>query len=931
LATPLAKLEGKYEILEKIREGGMGAVYKVRHRLLEEVRVVKVMRPHLAEDEVLQARFLREAKVAIKLHHPNLVQIYDFTVDDSGYAYLVMEFIDGLNLQEVVKVVEKPGLGLVLEIARQSLEALGYLHRKGIIHRDVSPDNLLVTRDDEGALLVKLIDLGIAKVRGGDDSLTSEGTFIGKVRYSSPEHFKTKEGSSISAASDLYSFGVVLYEMLTGMYPIKGTSVASLISGHLMHPPLEFEESDPDGRVPTDLRPVLQKALDKDPKQRYSSSASFIKALKPWIEKHPLDVEEFQAIFDLPTLTTHKIRTIKKPGSTQSRIDRSFGLSPTPPPGDISQSESEFEMSGTVETGSAGGAEGSAKEDSKQAQIRALLVGAGKLAEAEHFDEARMQLASVLDLDRDNADAQDLLRTVDEADVELQKKRLDATEDIHLLLRAESFDQAASQLRKAVKELGQAEIFDNVRSEIEAAKQAHDERLNKVQEILENAAELMNTDGFEEAVPLLRGGLDLEPGNRELIARLEKAEKGLEALLGARRRAKEVENTVATIVDHIEGHDIDQAERALALAEKLYGAEDVFADLAARIEDLRAELALEKVEELQSQARQELDKENFTNAIAILEDAEQLAPKTEETTKLLSAAREGLRLQEEARKRQMKIDASVVRIDRLIAAGRLESAAHVIDSVVDQLGDFEEAVALRSRVSETTKAEERAISEAETLLEQALEHAGGDAFSKAGDALDEAKALAAEHPSIGELVAEAEIEVNRRIEAHRRHMAIDNVVESVERQLEKGSIEEAQREFAVARRLYGDSVALDDLGATISAVQRARQIAEINTLIKNAKKKKRPLEDVISDLEAALSIDPQCEEAHRLLVMTRSALTRAREDDIARECESLIAAIDELIANGEPNQALEVLDTMVEDFGDFRLARVLRHTLKELL
>jgi hypothetical protein len=162
-------------------------------------------------------------------------------------------------------------------------------------------------------------------------------------------------------------------------------------------------------------------------------------------------------------------------------------------------------------------------------------------------------------------------------------------------------------------------------------------------------------------------------------------------------------------------------------------------------------------------------------------------------------------------------------------------------------------------------------------------------------------------------------------------MAIDNVVESVERQLEKGSIEEAQREFAVARRLYGDSVALDDLGATISAVQRARQIAEINTLIKNAKKKKRPLEDVISDLEAALSIDPQCEEAHRLLVMTRSALTRAREDDIARECESLIAAIDELIANGEPNQALEVLDTMVEDFGDFRLARVLRHTLKELL
>jgi len=144
--------------------------------------VVKVMRPHLADDEVLQARFLREAKVAVKLRHPNLAQIYDFTVDDSGFAYLVMEFIDGLNLQEVIKVLEKPGLGLVLEIARQSIEALGYLHRKRIIHRDVSPDNLLLTRDDEGALQVKLIDLGIAKVRGGDDSLTSEGTFLDGTR-----------------------------------------------------------------------------------------------------------------------------------------------------------------------------------------------------------------------------------------------------------------------------------------------------------------------------------------------------------------------------------------------------------------------------------------------------------------------------------------------------------------------------------------------------------------------------------------------------------------------------------------------------------------------------------------------------------------------------------------------------------------------------
>ena len=931
MATPLAKLEGKYEILEKIREGGMGAVYKVRHRLLEEVRVVKVMRPHLAEDEVLQARFLREAKVAIKLRHRNLAQIYDFTVDESGYAYLVMEFIDGLNLQEVVKVLEKPGLGLVLEIARQSLEALGYLHRKGIIHRDVSPDNLLVTRDEEGDLLVKLIDLGIAKVRGGEDSLTSEGTFLGKVRYSSPEHFRTKEGSGVSAASDLYSFGVVLYEMLTGMYPIKGTSVASLISGHLMHPPLDFEESDRDGRIPADLRTILHKALEKNPKKRFASSDSFTRALQPWMEEYPLDIEEFQAVFDLPTLTTHKIRTVRKPGSTQSRFDRSFGLSTTPPPEKSTDGDTEFETSGTVETPTDGHAHQGAPQDPKQAQIRALLVGAGKLTEAEHFQEARMQLASVLEIDSANAEARELLKAVDEADTELQNKRQDVADNVRLLVRAESFDQAVTQLRRAVKELGRAEIFDILQGEIEAAKEALEKRHREVEEILATASELINQEGFEEAVPLLRGGLDIEPGNRDLISRLEEAEKGLEALLEARRRAREVENTVATIVDQIEAREVAQAEHALKLAEKLYGSEDIFSDLAVRIEDLRTELELEKVEGLCDRARQEIAKEDYAAAITILEEAERLAPESDETTKLLSAAHDGLRLQEEARRRQIEIDASIERIDRLIAAGRFESAVQAIDRAIAEHGGFDEASALRAKVEKEAASEEEISAKAASLLDQALEHADADSFAEAGDVLDQVKSLATDHPNLTELIAETQTEVDRRIEARRRKMAIDKVIESIHKQLGKGSFEEAQRELGVARRLYGENDVLDELAATIAARERELRSKEIEKLIKSARKKKRTHDEAITDLEAALSIDPHCEEAHQLLAKTRAAGRRAKDDLLARECEDELNTIDELIADGDPARALEVLDTMVRERGDFRVARDLRRTLERLL
>jgi serine/threonine protein kinase len=930
LATPLARLEGKYEILEKIREGGMGAVYKVRHRLLDEVRVVKVMRPHLAEDEVLQARFLREAKVAVKLRHPNLAQIYDFTVDENGYAYLVMEFIDGLNLQEVIKVIERPGLGLVLEVARQSLNALGYLHRKRIIHRDVSPDNLLVTRDDEGALQVKLIDLGIAKVRGSDDSLTSEGTFLGKVRYSSPEHFKTQEGSNVNAASDLYSLGVVLYEMLTGTYPIQGTSVASLISGHLMHPPLDFEDSDPEGRVPKDLRAVVNKALEKNPKKRFGSATSFTKALQPWIEEHPLEEDEFEAIFDLPTLTTHKIRTIK-PGSTQSRIDRSFGLSTTPPPGDSSDGDNEFETSGTVENGSAGRAKTPGKEDSQQAQIRALLIGATKLAEVEHFEEARMQLTSVLELEEENVEAQKLLKEVDEADVELQNKRLEAAESVRLLVRADSLDQAAIQLGKAIKEFGQAEIFDDVHGDVEAARKAYEERLQQVKDIVQKAAKMMKLENHEEAVPLLRNGLDLEPGNRVMIAQLEEAEKGLEALLDARRRAKEIEKTAATITKYLEDRDVEQAKHALALALKLYGSESAFADLSNQLAELQKKLTEEKAEELRNSAQKQIEVEEFADAIAILEEATQLAPAAAETAELLEAANEGLRLQEEVRERLAIIEDRVLKIDRLIVAGRLESAMRVIGATVKELGGFDQASALRTRIEEASAATEGAVKKAEALLEQALGHAGGDTFSKANAVLDEARALQADHPQIAELVSDAESEVHRRIEAYRRQMTIDNVVQSVERQIEKGSIEEAHRELGVARRLYGESDVLGELTARIDSRERELRIEEIAKLVKSSQKKKRAPEDAIADLEATLTIDPHCEKAHRLLTETKAAWKQTSEARLATECKAVLATIDELIADGEPGRALEMLKATVEEVGDFRVARDLRRTLEKLL
>ena len=263
------RIDPKYEIVRKLREGGMGAIYLVRHRLLDELRVVKVLRSQLNTDEDLRQRFLREAKTAIQLRHPNIAQLYDFSVDEEGNASIVLEYIDGLTLEEFGRQGEARDLGLDLAIARQALRALGFLHRKGFVHRDIAPDNLMLTRDHEGEPLVKLIDLGIVKILKGEGKGTATSLYLGKPRYSSPEQLTSPE---IDARSDLYSFGVMLYELVTGCYPIRGHDLASLIAAHLHLDPVPFDVSDPQGRVPAGLRQVLLGTMAKSPDQRPASA-----------------------------------------------------------------------------------------------------------------------------------------------------------------------------------------------------------------------------------------------------------------------------------------------------------------------------------------------------------------------------------------------------------------------------------------------------------------------------------------------------------------------------------------------------------------------------------------------------------------------------------------------------------------------------------
>ncbi|HLN57350.1 MAG TPA: serine/threonine-protein kinase [Thermoanaerobaculia bacterium] len=328
-------IEGKYEILGKLREGGMGTIYRVRHRLLDEIRVVKVLKPQALSSEEMKRRFVEEARTATRLKHPNIGTIHDFALDEEGKAYLVMEYIDGVNLADLMKQQGPPGIALSLEVAHQTLLALGYLHRKNVVHRDIAPDNLMLTHDEDGKPVVKLIDLGIAKTLDRPGEMTSTGVFLGKLKYASPEQFGSlPAGEKLDGRCDIYALGVVLYELLTGVHPFVGESPSELLRAHLFDPPLPFSRTDPEFRVPLEVRNALLKALEKRREDRFGSAEEFDREVVLLQQRFsvPDDLDDTGRMISKLRVAAPSASEPTVTPSVQDWLDRQFHAASTPHP-----------------------------------------------------------------------------------------------------------------------------------------------------------------------------------------------------------------------------------------------------------------------------------------------------------------------------------------------------------------------------------------------------------------------------------------------------------------------------------------------------------------------------------------------------------------------------------------------------------------------
>ena len=269
-------LDNRYEILEQIGMGGMARVFRaLDHRLNRQV-AVKVLRDDLAEDAELRRRFHEESQAVAMLSHPNIVAVYDVS-RSSDLEYIVMELIDGITLKQYMqKKGNKLNWREALHFITQIVKALGHAHSRGIIHRDIKPHNIMVLRDGS----VKVADFGIARVAsGGHSTLTQEA--LGSVHYISPEQAR---GSHIDARSDLYSAGVVLYEMITGRLPFEGDTPVSVAIQHINSIPLSPREIDP--AIPEALEAITMKAMAPDPDNRYLSADDMLADLEEF-RKNP--------------------------------------------------------------------------------------------------------------------------------------------------------------------------------------------------------------------------------------------------------------------------------------------------------------------------------------------------------------------------------------------------------------------------------------------------------------------------------------------------------------------------------------------------------------------------------------------------------------------------------------------------------------------
>ncbi len=290
--VPGATIRGKYRILSMIGKGGMGSVYKALHLGFDELRALKLLNRELTADARFVKRFKQEAFTTRKLQHPNIVRVEDIDETEEGQPLIVMEYIEGRNLRSLMEQHNAMKVAAACSIAKQVASALVVAHGLGVIHRDLKPDNIVLVAPAKAAgtpaePTVKVLDFGIAKLKEAraeanpnDSGLTLPGFLLGTPQYMSPEQAKGKRGDELDGRSDIYSLGILMYQMLTGTLPFEATTTMEMLLAHVQQAPKPILSLRADLQIPGPVASIVMQCLEKDREARPQSAQALIESLE---------------------------------------------------------------------------------------------------------------------------------------------------------------------------------------------------------------------------------------------------------------------------------------------------------------------------------------------------------------------------------------------------------------------------------------------------------------------------------------------------------------------------------------------------------------------------------------------------------------------------------------------------------------------------
>lgn len=677
-------LDGKYELLGRLGSGGMGEVYKVRHVHLEEFRVIKILRQDLATDPAAAQRFLYEARTATSIKHPNLAILYDFSKLADGSFYMVWENIEGEDLSRLLRERGPLPLHLAIELGIQALQGLDALHTAGVIHRDISPDNVMITRTPKGQPLLKIIDLGLAKSLDQNPNLeiTQAGMFLGKLRYCSPEQAgRGGETQALDRRSDIYSCAAVFYEAICGLPPFDSESPHGFVLKRLTEDPLPLSGRNPKILVPDELDAVIRRGLERDREQRFPDAQTFIRALQRVAERirgaSTVEVRLPSAkspgaprpiarpsLPDLDKLVSESRAAANRPTSASTAASGAQTKMPLPSPssmgrpntGELSRAE-RVDLMAQIER-----AARRVEESSGQLQQAADAMKVGRVEEARELVE---QMKST------NARQKGL------ADVEAQV--LEAESKLERVRQAKRTEEMLESYLKA----GQPQLARFALETLLEVAPDHPRAAELERRVSGLSGQVQEKKLVQEVLQSGRGALlkgDIREARRQLaeLTRLDKGgelTKGFEAEIAQADRERQRSSSADThrqrIEEFLRTGQLDLAAQELDELARLGGAKVTIDLYRQRIGEAHRELEEERqAVELENRARAKAAAGDFAAAREIALEFERQQPASLRPGALFGEINQ---LLEDARKRQ-GIDQGVRQLEGYLASNRLAEA-----------------------------------------------------------------------------------------------------------------------------------------------------------------------------------------------------------------------------------------------------------------